>query len=624
MPALNFKYFDEGTSQWGMRRPPTTTQASRTFSILCVSIGTRGPSEDVASKVSKLADLVSANSPTFIILNEVTQPFHNLLKDNPTIRGGYGVTDFSANQCNVLANGGSKPIEQTSCFLIAHYVPVPFAEHNIKSDFNSDYKSRPFAVVYIRGFLGLQFAIGALHFDPLNIVGTRVSAISKCLEKVDPSESPVALMFANYLESTSSALRTELPIVLDKLPNFHWSDVQKLQLEPVEAPREPCGLWMRQNDANPVVVQSCTVLPSEDQFGYCALTYFRAGDGQSPSSGITIPQPRSAKVEPKVEPKSNATPMNFDPAVVSIDKSPGSLPASAAQQRQAPFPTQPTRTRKWFADRTTHIRRAPDNDERDYDLNMYKTVDEAVAALNSSFRWNFDYFIVGSNLLYCEGAKPSYPAFKRYCVDHVGQMNQWRRENNLPTGKAARLAAQRQPAAPLDVGSDDNVTSAGPTPTTLSNNTPPARQDFAPPAPASTIPPTLAAIGNTIPSATISPPPIAAVSPNAPNNKHLPARQRVWSEHCASIVYQTTPLEMRFDISAHVGQAKTNLATAIERLNSRNKKADASGKPDPLATYSYDYALLFNSERQGYWLIACTDVPCDMVACRNYSYRLTN
>eukprot|EP00388_Colpodella_angusta_P045715 GDKK01067042.1.p1 GENE.GDKK01067042.1~~GDKK01067042.1.p1 ORF type:complete len:228 (-),score=9.75 GDKK01067042.1:108-791(-) len=226
--------------------------------------------------------------------------------------------------------------------------------------------------------------------------------------------------------------------------------------------------------------------------------------------------------------------------------------------------------------------------------------------------------IIGSNLLYCEGTKPSYPAFKRYCLEHQSQMAQWRKDNNLPTGKAARLAAQRQPAAPLDVGSDDHQSPAS---ANAPSSATAGRQDSA----ASTLPPPLASIGNTIPSVNnASPQPIAAVSPNAPNSKHLPARQRLWSEHSASIVYQTTPLEMRFDISGHVGQAKNNLASAIERLNSRNKKTDASGKPDPLSSFTYDYALLFNSDRQGYWLIACTDVPCDVVACRNYAYRLSN
>lgn len=602
-----------------MRRPATGQMTRDTFSFLCISVGNRGGADDTAAKIATLSNLVQAHAPTFIILNEVTSGLYAQLKESAAVRAGYGVTEFSPNSCNMLVAGAAKQVDHTSCLLVAHYVPLPFVEHNIKCEFNSEYKTRPFAIMYIRGFLGRQFAIGALHFDPLNIVATRATAISKCLEIVDPAESPVALFFANYLEAVSGSIRADVPTVLEKNPNFHWTDVQKLQQDACDVPvgRESSALWMRQSNANPVVVQSSSVLKAED-FTFSSLTVFRAGSGQSPGSGIAIPQPRSAK-DGKASPSVPPTPMNIDPAVVSIDRSPNTLPQSNAQQRPS-FPMQPSRpSRRWSADRSTHIRRPPDHDERDYDLGQFKTVDEAIRSLNGTFQWNFDYMIIGSNLLYCDGAKPSYPAFKRYCSEHLSQMTQWRKDNNLPTGKAARLAAQRQPSAPLDVGNDDMHSGAA-------NSTPPpaqiAQKHDVLALSAPSIPPSLAHVGHTAPSAA-SPQPIAASTPNVPKQQTFIPRQRVWSEHCATILYQTTPLEMRFDISSFVGQAKNNLSVAIERLNSR-KKVDAGGKPDPLGIYAFDYALLFNPERQAYWLLSCTDVPCDIVACRNTAFRLSN
>ena len=74
---------------------------------------------------------------------------------------------------------------------------------------------------------------------------------------------------------------------------------------------------------------------------------------------------------------------------------------------------------------------------------------------------------------------------------------------------------------------------------------------------------------------------------------------------------------MKFDITPTIGASKNNIKTAVQRLNSkRTMAATLSDKPDPLLEYPYDYALLYCPERQGYWLLAATDVPCDILSCR--------
>lgn len=91
--------------------------------------------------------------------------------------------------------------------------------------------------------------------------------------------------------------------------------------------------------------------------------------------------------------------------------------------------------------------------------------------------------------------------------------------------------------------------------------------------------------------------------------------RREWSEGCCTIVYQLTPRDFKFNITQVVGLSKDNLKKAVYLLN-RGKTATGKDANNPLQDYPYDYALLFSVERQGYWLLAATHVPCDIVACR--------
>lgn len=95
-------------------------------------------------------------------------------------------------------------------------------------------------------------------------------------------------------------------------------------------------------------------------------------------------------------------------------------------------------------------------------------------------------------------------------------------------------------------------------------------------------------------------------------------RNRSWDASWCTVVYQVTPREMKFNITPAVGVGKDSLNKAIQCLNlrSQSKTKFAFGKENPLQNYAHDYALLFSAELQGYWLIAATHVPCDIVACR--------
>ena len=86
----------------------------------------------------------------------------------------------------------------------------------------------------------------------------------------------------------------------------------------------------------------------------------------------------------------------------------------------------------------------------------------------------------------------------------------------------------------------------------------------------------------------------------------------------SAVVFQITPREMIFDITALAGQSSNSLANVLEKLNSRKSATvvDEKAKDDPLQSYPFDYALLLGLDKQHYLLLAANDVPCDIVACR--------
>lgn len=91
----------------------------------------------------------------------------------------------------------------------------------------------------------------------------------------------------------------------------------------------------------------------------------------------------------------------------------------------------------------------------------------------------------------------------------------------------------------------------------------------------------------------------------------IPEVIREWSESSCIIIYQTTPREMKFNISQRVPLTKDALKQTILYLNK-----SVPQERNPLYDYQYDYALLYSIEHQGFWLIAAKHVPCDIVACR--------
>lgn len=91
----------------------------------------------------------------------------------------------------------------------------------------------------------------------------------------------------------------------------------------------------------------------------------------------------------------------------------------------------------------------------------------------------------------------------------------------------------------------------------------------------------------------------------------IPEVIREWSESSCIIIYQTTPREMKFNVSQHVPLTKDALKQTILYLNK-----SVPQESNPLYDYQHDYALLYSLEHQGFWLIAEKHVPCDIVACR--------
>lgn len=290
----------------------------------------------------------------------------------------------------------------------------------------------------------------------------------------------------------------------------------------------------------------------------------------------------SVSVSPTSPGLPAATPAQFtvppatslgDAAPADGARSPGTRTAEE-QSDGGIFPSSPAGAKKrvWSMKHSSAIRVRDGTEETSYDLTPFFTkLEDGLKALNNgAITWNADYAILHSRLLAVHGANADIPSFRQYMNTHS------------PPSKPPELV-QPTPARP-----------GSPPPNAAVKDDRLKRKEGVHFSPCSMPTPALSA-----------------------------ARRRSWSAGRAVMLYQVTPREMKFDITELVGVSPGAVAQAVARLNgvpiSRTKSSnsdDESDIPDPLSGYRYDYALVYGAGRQGYWLLAATDVPCDVASCR--------
>lgn len=193
---------------------------------------------------------------------------------------------------------------------------------------------------------------------------------------------------------------------------------------------------------------------------------------------------------------------------------------------------------------------------------LFSTVGEAVDWLNSGGFWPAEYCVVYSQVLYTDMVTPDRQSFRRYAKDNAKLVSHIVGNGNGISGGAAvsSVCSPVPPQIRANVVTDYSVLTARGGRSLLN--------------------------GETV---------------------------RKWSESSSIIIYQTTPREMKFNITHLVPLTKDVLRQAISYLN---KNPKIPQEQNPLYDYRYDYALLQSVEHQGFWLIAAMHVPCDIVACR--------
>jgi hypothetical protein len=628
------KYFDEQTNNWGMRRPASSAQQMnpqlKAFSICVIALGTSDRSGSDMERASALGELLAQTAPTFVALMEVTDTLFASLQQQPAVFRSYAMTDLARVGLSSPEAAGVEPQPSTGCiFLFRHSVHVDFAEFQPRlvhagAAGGRVVANRPLVLLHMRNFAGNSCTLGIVHLDPSNTLVERCAAVGAAITKMDNDD--IVALAANYGDHVVDAKDHELRKDLGETMRGHnMADSYEVATDAVNS--APVSLWVKVGSK--AIAQSVQPLPGDRRwcrFGSLIQLQFRSSMGGSQSSplttaaGIAIPQPRSAKGSKN----SPSTGMMYDPAVMAMDEKllPPTL-AAAAAAAVAVDSSPPReginvasllgsamkpRLPRFRKDNAFHMKGSNRNlsqDEAPYDLSShFSSVSEAIERINcGAFQWLADYIVVNNTIVAADHiTQCDLKNFRRYVQS---KPNPWSLLNaqtavHLPPPHVGRDSAPRaddggvnvvqllaEKASRKEVQPRDDSTIAG-------------RQHVAAPA------------------AVAAPP---APSAHHHHQHHLRGpvvRPRLWSESFCTLLYQVTPKEMVFDISQSVGNMRGNLKAAITRLNTKKTMAAAlSDKPDPLLDYGYDYALLYCPERQAYWLLAASDVPCDIVACRH-------
>lgn len=285
------------------------------------------------------------------------------------------------------------------------------------------------------------------------------------------------------------------------------------------------------------------------------------------TGSIDIPMPRSAKTTGK----GVGTPVLTDPAVLS---------AEVSKSGSSEILQLLSKKSRWKVDQS-FVLKGPEHklnaQEALFDLSrFFASPNDAVDHLNANYKtWPLDYCVVHQHVLYSENAAPADRlSFRRYAKENF---------KAVPTYVSAASPASATPGHAANGWGARNVSNSSLPPSVVTPN------DYA-------------VIAQVLRQRTME--------ASAAGTKSGP---REWSESCTIIIYQTTPREMKFNISQLVPLTKDPLRHTILMLN---KSPTIAQENNPLYDYQYDYALLQSAEHQGFWLIAAKHVPCDIVACR--------
>ncbi|CCW59784.1 unnamed protein product [Phytomonas sp. EM1] len=569
-------YCDDGGG-WNERKPSNLPAFSPKTITLCNVDLDRA---DLA-EVDKLNELLTIHTPAIVIAHSVSHAFLTRIKALNTIRKGYALLE--TNHVTLHEEGTIALLRLGLQWEPTELMAKPEGKNPIR------------ALLQISSRLpgGLMLNITVIHIEHRLLSQRRLQIVGALLKAPsNANESVVSMLISNVADASDyneeyhrelQTLRANVGFVdmLEEVADKHVATM-------------PWSMFMKSAKFAPVSPFAEMPRGQEPRLLGCSIAQRTANALQT----IAIPMPRSAKTGCGKSPTLSAATPNqalADPVILSVEAAKGgggggaSTTASAttpaagadlfARLMQSQSPSQPHA--RWKASNSFQLKGNDaklSNVEGVLDASaLFGSVNEAVEALNTrAFAWPAEYCVVHHTVLCAEGVKHAdRQGFRRYAREVKGNPG---------------LAAQIYNALSTYAAGGGGGYAGNHTSTEGSGN-------------------------GGVAKAWVKPSRAEMEEFNAFQRqlKREEVSRREWHESCCTIVYQLTSSEMnKFNITPQIGLGKDNLKKAVHYLN----RAKMNIKDNPLQDYAYDYALLFSVERQGYWLLAATHVPCDIVACR--------
>jgi hypothetical protein len=586
--AVKIKYFDENGG-WSERKSAAATSA--VFAVKNIAVANVDMNHLDATDVDRLQDLIVANAPTAVVMQNVSPATLTRIKTYPQIRKAYAVME--TNRCEQQEDS---TVALLRLGLQCEPTEVP------KTDGKQAF--RALVQVNIRIPSGPSLSITVLHMEP---GASRRLTFAMALLRAHPNVD-IAVLLSNVTDGMNPNEDPYRELQTHRA-TAGFVDVMEEGMERTSNWTTPWTVWLKSSKYS-VVTSAAELLVGQEPRFLCTTLGVR---GQAnPNSTITIPMPRSAKSGRTRSP--SATPLSgtpqqplADPAILSAETAKTSTPSpqpnsSATEILQRLMRQQQPTQQRWKAAHSFVLKGSDtklSSTEAVYDVSAhFANPNDAIDALNSkALNWPAEFCVVHNTVLCADTvAHCDRQAFRRYVRDNKTNMNLSSQIMAATTSFAAAVAAAPVVATPAAAAAAVAGVVAG--------------AGGIPGGAASVVAATVHAGDKQWPKPTTR----SEMEEFLNFQRQLKESvRREWSESCCIIVYQITPREMKFNITPAIGLAKDNLKKAIHYLN--HAKA-TSKETNPLHDYPYDYALLFSVERQGYWLIAATHVPCDIVACR--------
>ncbi|RNF01543.1 hypothetical protein TraAM80_06914 [Trypanosoma rangeli] len=628
MIPIKVKYFEEGPS-WTEKRSSapsaaavvagstsTTGGAASTSVVKAFSVSSIDLNGGLSSlgEMESFSNALAAASPSFVFVHNATLAARQQMMQSSYVRKMYGITDLVRYEPR---EGG----DRGSLALVRFGVSCDSVDNAARLLDNSHYSSgivRFFMMLQVRSFAGASVTIAALYIDPTVMLWERMAVCTSLFPHLANSE--LLLLVSNLFFSPTGVLNAERSVELRAVCTARgFNDAAEEAAEKGGGGgQQEWSIWVKSSKfvvthhTHEAAAPSAAAGASKTTPAITTVTLLSRG-----ATTIAIPQPRSAKSgNQRGSPTSTSTPaIMTDPAILSAEaagkgtmtaKSGGSviIERLLQQQQQQQLQQQQLQQQQQAAPRwrTSHTYTLKNNDklnshELAFDVSAhFSSVPELVEALNSrAIYWPADYCVVHSVILASDnvGQGDKRVMFRRYAREYkngaalLSQMV-------LPGGNVAFTTAANTTSSNVHGTVQEVIAEKASWLKRVVTVTNHASGDNN---------------GDDIP-------------PFLPGTWALKreeeVRSRIWDISWCTVVYQVTPREMKFNITSAVGLGKDNLQKAVQWLNLRSQSNAkvTHEKENPLRNYAYDYALLFSMELQGYYLIAATHVPCDIVACR--------